>query len=252
MSLDDLLSTAKQSLTERLSSPLLGSFVLSWCLWNWKFLVVLLSANTVSQTFALIDKLAFPNFTSVLTHGVLYPLLTAAAYIFLYPYPSRIVYAFNLRRQREVNEIRQQIADETPLTLQESRRLRAEYVEHERKNNELVQKLNEEIARLNAALDAATKVEPPPGLSAAERIYDQLEPTQLFLLRILEKIGSPALEADLIAKSPEPKVKTEYDIGELERRKLLHRNYDQAKSGYTLDFTHNGRRALLESKKSAT
>ena len=247
MLLDEIIASAKQTLTERIASPLLGGFLVSWSLWNWKFLVILFSDATVSQTFSMIERIAFPDSVVLFTRGFLYPLLTAAAYIFVYPYPARFVYAFTLRRQREINQTKQRIADETPLTLEESRRLRAEYVEHERKNNEMIQRLNEEVARLNAALDAVTKHEPQPALSAAERIYDRLEPTQVFLLRILEKGGSPALESELIEKSPEPRVKTEFDIGELERRKLLHRNFDQSKGKYTLEFTHEGRRALLDS-----
>lgn len=248
MLLDDILASTKESLAERLSSPFLGSFVVAWCLWNWKFLVILFSAATVSQTFNLVEKVAYPDWYTIVTCGILYPVLSALAYIFIYPYPARFIYAFTLRRQREINETRQQIADETPLTVEESRRIRAEYVENDRKSKEALERLNEEIARLNAALDVATKAEPRSELTQAERMYNKLEPTQLFLLRVLETVGSPALESEVIERSPETRVKTEYDIGELERRKLLHRDYDQLRHGYTLAFTHDGRRALLESK----
>ncbi len=248
MVLDDIITSTKQSFAERLASPLLGSFVAAWCVWNWKFLVILFSAATVSQTFALIEKYVYPDSMAIMTRGVLYPLITAAAYIFIYPYPARFIYAFTLRRQREINETKQRIADETPLTLEESRRIRAEYIEHERKNNEQIQRLNEEVARLNAALDSGTKPEAKPELSAADKLYDRLEPTEVFILRALEEIGSPALESELIKTSPEPKIKTEFAIGELERRKLLHRNFDQDRRGYTLQFTHDGRRALLENR----
>jgi len=249
--LDDVINSTKQSLVERLASPLAGSFVVAWCLWNWKFLVILFSATTVSQTFDLVERLAFPDWTAIVMRGLILPLLTAVGYIFIYPYPARFIYEFNLHRQREIAQTKQRIADETPLTLEESRRIRADYVDRERKNKEVVEELNEQIARLNAALDAAKEApETPAELSSAERLYDKLEPSQFFLLHILEKAGSPALEKELIEKSPEPTVKTEFDIGELERRKLLHRNYDASRRGYTLEFTHAGRRALLDSKKS--
>jgi hypothetical protein len=249
MVLDDIISAAKQSVLERVASPLLGSFVIAWCLWNWKFLVILFSDASVSQTFVLIEKHAFPEWTAIACRGILFPIATAAAYVFLYPYPARIVYGFTLRRQREINMTRQKIADETLLTLEESRRLRAEFVEQDRKQNERVRNLNEEIARLSTALEVM-KAEEKPELSTDERLYDTLEPSQLFLLRILERADGPALESDLIKKTPEPRLKAEFDIGELERRKLLHRNFDQARNAYTLEFTHAGRRALLEGKAS--
>ncbi|MFN7711671.1 MAG: hypothetical protein ACK5OI_04640 [Curvibacter sp.] len=75
-------------------------------------------------------------------------------------------------------------------------------------------------------------------------------PTGANLLHKLEKIGSPALESELIEKSTETRVRTEFDIGELERRKLLRRDYDQDRRGYTLTFTLDGLRALLEIEKA--
>jgi hypothetical protein len=217
----------------------------------------LFSDATVSQTFALVDKVAFPDMFTALTRGLLYPLLTAVTYIFVYPYPARFVYAFTLRRQREVNAIKQAIADETPLTLEESRRLRSEYVEHERMSDERVQKLHEEIARLKAALDSAATPEPKleplaqPNLGKLlSRSPIELEPTQVFLLKIIEKVGGPATVSELLKKSMQPKVKTEFDIGELEKRKLLRRGFNGRLREETLEFTHEGRRALLEISNS--
>lgn len=244
--LADILQSAKQSLTERFASPLMGSFVISWCLWNWKFLVILFSNASVSQTFALIEKVSFPNTEVLVTRGILYPLLTAAVYIFVYPYPAKLVYAYTLRRQREINQIKQSIADETPLTLEESRRLRAEYIEHERKNTEVIGKLNDEIARLNAALDAVNRTQFASSPSPTERMNITLEPSQLHLLRLIEKAGGTAFESSLIEESTESKVKTEFDIGELVQKRLLDRNYDQRMNEYSVGFTHEGRRALIE------
>ena len=147
--LDDLLKSAKESILERIASPLLGSFSVAWCLWNYKFLVILFSEATVSQTFSLAEKYAFPDVSSVVIRGLLLPVLTAAAYVFVYPYPARFVYGFTQRRQVEINRLRQQIENETPLTLEDSRKLRAEFVEADRRHKETVDRLNEEITRLN-------------------------------------------------------------------------------------------------------
>lgn len=246
MALEEILASAKQTLLERITSPLLGSFFLAWCAWNWRFLVVLFSDTSVPQTFALVDNQIYPDLVTFLAHAVFFPMLSAAVYIFIYPYPARFVYAFTLRRQRETNQIKQQIADETPLTLEESLRLRSEYVAHERKNTETVQRLNEEIARLNAALDASVQPETKPDVPAPRLSSPRLEPSQVTLLQILEKGGPPVLEAQLVGRSPEGRVKTDFDIGELERLGYLKRGWDSRRDEHTLDFTHEGRRALLE------
>jgi len=116
---DEILKSAKAQISERIASPLIGSFVISWCLWNYKFLVILFSSASVSQTFALIDKIAFPTFWALVLNGILLPILTAVAYIFAYPYPAKYVYEFTRRRQKEINEVRQRIEDETLLTIEE-------------------------------------------------------------------------------------------------------------------------------------
>jgi hypothetical protein len=247
MLLDDLLTSAKQTLVERLASPLLGSFAVAWCAWNYKFLVILFSSASVSQTFDLIEKIAFPDAWSIFARGIFYPLASASVYVFLYPYPARYIYEFTLKRQREINQTKQRIADETPLTREESRRLRAEFVQRERTHAGQVQELTNEITRLNAALDSKQALASPPELSPAERLYDRLEPSQFRLLQAVEELGSPVSESELVSTSKEKRVKTEYDIGELVRRRLLRRNSDG--DGYSLDFTHDGRRALLDGKK---
>jgi uncharacterized membrane protein len=219
-------------------------------LWNYKFLVILFSAAGVSQTFKLIDTIAFPDIWAVVMRGTLYPLIFALLYVFAYPYPARFVYAFTLKRQREVNQIKRQIEEETLLTLEQSRTLRAEYVQLERKSQEYVDSLTSEISRLNAALDQAQKESlSSPDLPPAERLYGALEPTQLSLLQLLEKRGGKAVQEDLIEASTEPKVKAEFDLGELERRKLIQKHYDQMLSAYTFAFTHEGRRVLLSGGK---
>ena len=252
--LDELLKSAKESLMERLASPLLGSFALSWCLWNYKFLVVLFSNASVPTTFKLVDSIAFPDTYTLLIRGFLLPALTAAAYIFVYPYPAKFIYGFTRRRQREVNELRKQIENETPLTLQESRTIRAEIFQLEKKNQETIDRLNGEITRLNLELQSARL--PPPEKEAVlpndRPKREALSLTQLALLQSLEQAGGKALESYLTRKSAEPKVKTEFDIGELEGRGLLHKNYDRQESQYTYEFTHEGRRAFLEHTQHET
>jgi hypothetical protein len=251
--IDDLLKSAKETIAERLSSPLLGGFAAAWCLWNYKFIVILFSAAGVSQTFNLIETVAFPDSRTLVTRGMLYPLLSALLYVFAYPYPARFVYAFTQKRQREVNQIKRQIEGETLLTLEQSRTMRAEYVQLEHKNQEVVDNLNAEVSRLKVALDQARKESPNgPANSPAESLYGQLAPTQLALLKLLEKRGVKMTEEELIVESTEPKVKATFDLGELQNKRLISRSYDDHRRAYTYDFTHEGRRALLDGGRLGT
>jgi hypothetical protein len=157
--IDDLLTAAKAGVLDRLASPLLGSFSAAWCVWNYKFLVILFSDATVSQTFRLIETVAFPDAASIVGRGVVFPLLTALFYVFVYPHPARFVYEYSLQRQREANDVRRRIEAETLLTLEETRRFRAEFAKSERASQETVDRLNSEISRLKGNLERAVAEE---------------------------------------------------------------------------------------------
>jgi len=249
--IDDLLKSAKETLAERLASPLLGSFAVAWCVWNYKFLVILFSAAGVSQTFKLIETVAFPDTWSVLTRGALYPLLSALLYVFAYPYPARLVYAFTLQRQRDVNEVKRKVENETLLTLEQSRSLRAEYFQLERKNQETVDRLDAEISRLSVALDQAQKdLMGRPDFPPDEPNIDSLSLGQLELLQLLGERGGKAPQEYLVKSTSGEKVKFEFDLGELERRKLIRAEFDQASSKYMSELTHEGRRVFLSLRKN--
>jgi len=248
---DEILKSAKAQISERIASPLIGSFAISWCLWNYKFLVILFSSASVSQTFALIDTIAFPTSWSLALNGVLLPTLTAVAYIFAYPYPAKYVYEFTRRRQKEINEVRQRIEDETLLTIEESRKIRAEAFQTEKAHQEIVDRLNGEISRLKLEM-TNVQIEPSSEKPNANNYSRQeLTPTQLALLKLLEKAGGKQEEDVLVRSSKESKVKTEFDLGELVKLELLRKRYDQSAGAYTYEFLHEGRRMLLESASSA-
>lgn len=245
--IDEIFKSTKAQISERIASPLIGSFSLSWCLWNYKFLVILFSNASVSQTFSLVDSVAFPTTGSLFINGVLLPALTAVIYIFGYPYPARFVYEFTRRRQKEINEIRQRIEDETLLTIEESRKIRADIVQVEKKHQEEVDRLNIEISRIKDEVANRYSMNPPKTTDADARPTQSLVPTQFALLRLLEEQGGSEEESTLIHLNQQSKVKTEFDLGELVQMKLIKKDYDQNVGAYVYEFTHEGRRVLLMS-----
>ncbi len=79
----------------------MGSFLISWPLWNWKFVIALLSRNTVTETIRLVETVIYPHWWSFPLWGIALPLATAAIYIFGYPFPARIAYNFSYRPAKE-------------------------------------------------------------------------------------------------------------------------------------------------------
>jgi hypothetical protein len=174
--------------------------------------------------------------------------MTSLAYVFLYPYPARFVYEFTLKRQREINEIKQRIANETPLTLEKSMQLQAEFVARERRSTEIIQRLNEEVTSLKAALD--NKPDDSGSLSKTVHLNNELSPSEFSLLHLLSSSGGSANELEVIKKSGIERVKVEFDLGELLNRNLIARF--NSSTGRSVRFTHEGRRAFLDYKKSGS
>jgi hypothetical protein len=242
--LSDILESTKQSLLERLSNPLVSSFCISWCLWNWKFLVILFSDATVTQTFHLVSTVAFPNLWSCLIQGILLPLVSSVIYIFVLPYPSQFIYAFTLKRQREANEVKQKIQDETLLSVEESTLLKEEFREYERQSKEKINALNDEIAKLSAVRE---KTKPTKKALTALKV-DSFKPSevQVEILRFVSQAKDFILQEEIILALKRPRVKTEYEVGELVKTGLLKDAYDSY-GDIKVALTQDGRRVLLES-----
>ena len=242
--LEDLKKNVVTQLSERMTSPLSGSFVISWALWNYKFLVILFSKNTVTATFKLIEELAFPTIWATLTNGILLPLLTALAYIFLYPYPSKLVYRFTRERQREISIIRQQIEDETPLTTAESRELRRLHRQLQEEHAKELEKQEALIRDLRLELAEKPKASPPTNQSVAPE--DDSPPLKDEELAILSEFtnSSQSTLGELIDNSKRTRVATEFLLGELVQKGFIQVRGAGETARYKL--THQGRKALVE------
>lgn len=244
--LDEIIRSARTSLGERLSSPLAGSFVTAWCLWNYKFLVILFSAASVTRTFELIDSVVFPDLLSSLLQGFVFPAFTAAAYIFIYPYPAKYVFEFTRKRQKDINDVRRRIANETPLTIEESRKIRAAFERLENNSKEEVDRKNLEIERLKDVVLALQHPPEKPTESNSPATSPSIPDSQIQLLRYLEQKDGVSPHEHFLAQSEESRVKTEYDLGELEHLGLIEKHYDNDYEDNVYRFTHEGRRVLLE------
>jgi hypothetical protein len=151
--LDDLTKTIKAQLHERATSPLMGAFALSWAVWNYKFIALLLSSLPVLEKFTYIDKTLYPTWEDRWLLCGFYPLLSTIVLIFVYPYPAKFVYGWWRYRQKDLKLIQQKIDDETPLTKEEAKEIRTEAF---KKTNELemrLQQKEQEIGRLRAEND---------------------------------------------------------------------------------------------------
>ena len=195
--LDDLAKTVKAQLYERVSSPLLGAFAISWVAWNYRFLLVLFSSMPVAEKFTFIDSHIFDSYQGIFLHGMLYPLITTLLLIFVYPFPAKFVYEYWRTRQRELKEIQQRIDDETPLTREEARELRHETLNARLEFEQELERRSDEITRLKETIKdlqprEKTEVDRSPRKSAKSAPTKVAELSSLLdehQIRMLQKIA---------------------------------------------------------------
>ena len=123
---EDVTKSIKSSLYDRVSSPLFGAFTLSWGIWNYKLLLTLLSSMDVQNKIKHIETILYPDYQTLLLIGFAYPLVASVLFIFIYPIPAKFIYQYWHSQQIHLKKIKQNIEDETPLTIEESREIRRE------------------------------------------------------------------------------------------------------------------------------
>jgi len=137
---------------DRATSPLLGAFVLSWIAWNYKFILAILVYMPLEAKFQFIEQTLYPSIWVSLLRLFLGPLVTALAFLFIYPYPAAKVFEFWRTKQKELRDIRLRIEDEALLTLDESKRIRRQVVEIQSDYEKQIRNKENEIENLKQSL----------------------------------------------------------------------------------------------------
>lgn len=153
----DIATAIKANLYDRATSPLFVTFAISWALWNHRLIITLFSSMPVWDKFAYIDDVLYAGPYDTFGVGFCFPLLTAGVFIFAYPYPAKYVFEFWRNKQKELKEAKQKIDDETPLTEEESKKIRRQLFDIQGKHDTQQRQMSEEIDYLKQKLEEAQK-----------------------------------------------------------------------------------------------
>jgi len=145
--ISEFVRTIRAHLYERITSPLAGALIISWCLWNYSVLIVLFSSLSPSEKIDLIQASLVDYNRSAIG-----PFLTAVFFVFLYPFPARLVYWFTRKQKKALRDIRQKIEDEELLTKEESHNIRKEIYKIKFEHEQEMDSQSEEVNRLKALL----------------------------------------------------------------------------------------------------
>lgn len=138
------MTSVKAYLYERAVSPLLGSLIVSWCAWNYKFLLLWVSGLSFPDKLRYVHVL-YSSVYEIYLQGMLLPFLTSMAYIFLFPYPAKWVYQFSLKRQKVLNDLKNEVQENELLSLEQSKVIRNQLADAERLSDEQIERKDRAI-----------------------------------------------------------------------------------------------------------
>ncbi|MCX6899760.1 MAG: hypothetical protein NT105_13810 [Verrucomicrobia bacterium] len=153
----NLLESIRVHIYDRLSSPLFGAFCIAWLAWNHQYLLILCSDEHIVDRLELSRTAIFPDGWSIARRGFIYPFLSGAVFILVYPHVSRLFYGYWLRRQLETKQTRDKIENATLLTLEESRKLRVSMAQAQSKYDEEISRLVETNKALRLEIENRSK-----------------------------------------------------------------------------------------------
>jgi len=194
--IDELKKSVSANLYERLTSPLIGSYVVSWCLWNYKVLLIILSSLDYDKKIEKLDahfsgwiwfskyNIPLPDWICLSTFII--PLLGAVFYIFLYPFIAKYVFKIWQKYIADKEKIRQNVKKDIPITKEQADKLRQDIgkqsVEFENRlndKNERIKTLEERDNRNVTRIDEKDK--------EIKELKDQLQKLSIELSGFLDR-----------------------------------------------------------------
>jgi hypothetical protein len=142
---DELKKSVSATLYERLASPLLGSFIASWCIWNYKVFLIIFSSLEYDKQVERLDA-HFSGWKCF--SAFFFPLLWTAFYIFIYPYISKYVFEKWQIYIADKEKIRQDVKKDVPITAEQANEIKQNLAKQSVEFEERLKDKNDQIKSL--------------------------------------------------------------------------------------------------------
>lgn len=174
--LEDAFKSIKESLEERVSSPLIGSFVFAWIFWNYRLVMTLISSQSVEDKFKYIDLKISEKILTVFDVSLI-PALYAVLFILIYPLFSFYIFKYWRWWQVKTFNMRNEVDQNKLLTVEQSLDLRRQIFEAE-------EFAKEEIAKRDATIKGLKDKFSGRGIQAI--VYDNSDNENVSLEEVSE------------------------------------------------------------------
>lgn len=129
--MDDFLKDLKFAVNDRLRSPILGTFLISWISWNFSTVILVFGSGEFDKKIIMLEKL-YPSNFSYFWQGLVYPFASASAFVLIYPFIARWTFLYWIKQLKKTKEKQTKIDDETPLTLEDIQELKKSFYDRSR------------------------------------------------------------------------------------------------------------------------
>lgn len=155
---DEISKSIKATLYERVSSPLTGSFIISWIITNWKTVLAIFSSLPIESKIEFIQNL-YSEWWYYPVYGLILPLLTAILFILIYPYPTKWLYKYWHKNKIELRNEKIKLDSAQILDEFQSRELHEKINAQQDAFDEVINSKNEKISSLENELNGLKQPE---------------------------------------------------------------------------------------------
>ena len=171
--IEDIRKSINSILYERVTSPLFGTFVISWLVFNWKIFYTTFFIDEDKIDLNKIDYIV-KNFNDI-ENLIWYPLISTLALLTIVPFISNGAYYLSLHFNQWKIERKNEVEKERLLTVRQSIKLREQILEAERKFEDLLEEKTNEINQLKQINSKLTSKLKPDG----EKEFENTEQNEI-------------------------------------------------------------------------
>lgn len=171
--ISELKKSISSVLYERMDSPLYGSFLISWSIWNWKVFYVTffisegtLDVNKLEYVYQLLSNYNF---------SIWLPIISTITLVCLMPFVSNIAFLISLTYDDRRRNMKNRIEKNQLLTIEQSTKVREEIEQQKNRFTELFEAKESEIASLKAIIADLRKTKESAKNTGADKLINSNE-----------------------------------------------------------------------------
>ncbi|WP_405201429.1 hypothetical protein [Dokdonia sp. LLG6352-1] len=149
--IEDFKKSVNNILYERLVSPLFGTFLLSWCVWNWKIIYLTLFVDNEEVSGNKIDFIISNYYDN--NDLLLWPAISTLILLVIYPFLAVGAYYVSLRFKKWKIDIRNTQENLQVLNIEDSIELREKIRNQAIRFDNLLSNKNEEIETFKTTIE---------------------------------------------------------------------------------------------------